>query len=442
MALKLISSEEAAKILGVSAEKLTEMRQQQKIFGYRDGSNWKFKEQDIVRLAEELKQQPADEAPADEDSGEIMDLPLALDEDEGAEVVLLSEHELGESEPSTSSTIIGRPGSQSAEESDIRIITDEDRENEAAAGSSGVRLVASQDPTKPDSDVKLVAEETAGPPLADDDDSEMLLNVTQSGDEGGSDISLADDALELSLDDDLQLDFDDPSKSGGHALSDSSVKLGAEREGRDSGSSDITLSAADSGISLGSLSDSGLSLEEPLDLAGAGEDESLELGADDMLSLADDSDSAEVREIQVDDDFLLTPLEEMADEESSGSQVIALDSDSDFSDAALGQDDGGMGPMLEEDDAVIEDFEAAPAAGAGLAGAGAATATAPAGVVTAARGEPPYTALNVLSLGLCAFLLALTGMMMVDLLRNMWSWDTPYAINSSIMDFVLGFFES
>ena len=48
--------------------------------------------------------------------------------------------------------------------------------------------------------------------------------------------------------------------------------------------------------------------------------------------------------------------------------------------------------------------------------------------------EAPYSIWNVLSLALCFIFLSLTGMMMFDLLRNMWSWDQSYALNSSIMD--------
>jgi hypothetical protein len=32
----------------------------------------------------------------------------------------------------------------------------------------------------------------------------------------------------------------------------------------------------------------------------------------------------------------------------------------------------------------------------------------------------------------------LCGMVTFDLLRNMWSWDGPYAVNSWIMDMIVG----
>lgn len=440
MALKLISSEEAAELLGVSQDRLTELRQRQEIFGYRDGTNWKYKQDDVERLVKELRGR-AEAGEGMPDSDELLDLPLDLGEDDASDVVLLSEHELGESEPSTSSTIIGRPGTQSPEESDIRIITDEDRQAEAA-GSSDVRLVPS-DPSTPDSDVKLVAEQvTVVPPPGSHTTSHE--ETVESG--SGSDISLDDDAMELSLDlgdDDFSFATEAtpvPQGSTEQAkASDSAVELGGDEDDemvlRDpSGSSDITLSAADSGISLASLSDSGLSLEEPLDLAGGGE-ESLELGADDMLSLSDDSDSAEVRDLQVDDDFLLTPMEEVGDEASSGSQVIALDSDSDFGDVGLATEgDAGLGMMLEEDTGEADSFDTGEPVAAGL---GSATSTAAVAAAPLAAREPQYTVLNVVSLSICVFLLMLTGMMMFDMIVSMWSWDTPYAVNSTLMDTIL-----
>jgi hypothetical protein len=51
--------------------------------------------------------------------------------------------------------------------------------------------------------------------------------------------------------------------------------------------------------------------------------------------------------------------------------------------------------------------------------------------------EAPYSVWNVLSLMLCFALLTLTGMMMFDLLRNMWSWDQTYALNSNVMDGII-----
>jgi hypothetical protein len=142
------------------------------------------------------------------------------------------------------------------------------------------------------------------------------------------------------------------------------------------------------------------------------------------------------------------------EDSESGSQVIALDTESESEDAAtLIAGSGAMASMLEED------LGAMPAA----AGAGEALLVQPAGEVgLAAPGdalsldaglvhpavalpEAPYTIWNILSLVLCSLVLMLVGMMMFDLLRNMWSsepnWHGVHPINSAIMDTILSWFE-
>jgi hypothetical protein len=59
----------------------------------------------------------------------------------------------------------------------------------------------------------------------------------------------------------------------------------------------------------------------------------------------------------------------------------------------------------------------------------------------AAAPEAPFSGWNVVSLALCASLLLFCGMFMFDLLRNMWSWNEAYSVNSSMMDMVLSWFE-
>ena len=48
--------------------------------------------------------------------------------------------------------------------------------------------------------------------------------------------------------------------------------------------------------------------------------------------------------------------------------------------------------------------------------------------------EAPFSTWNVVSLVACAVFLLLCGMMIFDLLKNMWSWNGPSTVNSSIMD--------
>ena len=50
MARKFIDLDDAAKMLGISSETLNEMRERQRIYGYRDGGSWKFKPEDVEKL--------------------------------------------------------------------------------------------------------------------------------------------------------------------------------------------------------------------------------------------------------------------------------------------------------------------------------------------------------------------------------------------------------
>ena len=59
-----VSLEDAAKRLGVSTDQLIEMRSRGEIFGFRDGASWKFKPEEIERVAAELMGDILDEDPA------------------------------------------------------------------------------------------------------------------------------------------------------------------------------------------------------------------------------------------------------------------------------------------------------------------------------------------------------------------------------------------
>jgi hypothetical protein len=228
----------------------------------------------------------------------------------------------------------------------------------------------------------------------------------------------------------------------GKALEDDDLVLGGSGTG-----SDVTI-GSDSGISLVDPSDSGLSLEHPLDLRGAG-DESLELGEDDMLTVGEGADNAAATQLKTDDDFLLTPLEDVGegDDSESGSQVIALDTEGDESATMIASGVGMlMAAMLDEDLSLQPAMDAgfgAPMTGAAVLGpqvggfADGALLMQSAAVLP----ETPYTGWQITGLVLCVLMLMLCGMMMYDLLRNMWSWEGAYTVNSSIMDTILSWFE-
>lgn len=54
MAAKYIELKQAAELLGVSEDKLNDMRLRGDILAVRDGSSWKFKEDELQRVADDL----------------------------------------------------------------------------------------------------------------------------------------------------------------------------------------------------------------------------------------------------------------------------------------------------------------------------------------------------------------------------------------------------
>jgi hypothetical protein len=272
----------------------------------------------------------------------------------------------------------------------------------------------------------------------------------------------AADDLDLSLEDDLTLDDSTvtrakkpaakkpggssgklakkPGGSSKDVVGDEELVLGGSGSG-----SDITI-GGDSGIQLVDPADSGLSLEEPLDLTAPGE-ESLELGEDDMLSLSEDAGTDAVTKVKADDDFLLAPAQEtVEDEDESGSQVIALDAEPSADQAATMVGTASKASMvaLLDEDLTAAAGASAPGFEAPMMAAPLPAVPAPAAepvVVEAALPETPYSLLSVLSLAACVAVLVVCGMMAFDLGRSMWSWESPYQFNSSVMDTLLGLFE-
>ncbi|HVA44829.1 MAG TPA: helix-turn-helix domain-containing protein [Pirellulales bacterium] len=484
MARKLVPLEEAAKTLGISPDELNNLRENREIYGYRDGASWKFKPEDVERLAQELAERGS--KPASDSSSLAVD--LSDSDDEGDDIVLLQEGALGGS-AGGSSTVIGGPANvQSPEDSDIKLSdvsgvelvgggssTVISKPKSASAADSEVSIHLAGEKDQAGSDVLPLGGSDVLPRGGSDvlslSGSDVLpLDLTGEGSSGkkgpGSDLTLAtEQAVGEGIDSDLAIVTGGSSGKivGGGPGSD--LTLGSSdddvfqlqdpggsaitlaEEGGSGPGSDITISPGDSGINLIDPSDSGISLEEPLELSSADDESSFDLSSDSSgdssgtLGDSADFDSDAVMELQSEDEFLLTPLEESIDDESqdSGSQVIALDSDADFDDAtptALGSPDMLGGALLEPEEA-----------GAGLAtpdlGLGAAVAPGLAmapGMVMASAREAPYSVWQVLGLSTCVLLLAMCGMMTYDLMRNMWSWEGAYTANSTLMDAILGMF--
>ena len=68
MARKLIDQDEAARMLGITPEQVSCLRDRKKLFPYRDGDQWKYKQEDIEKYRDDMQAEkpappPEEEAP-------------------------------------------------------------------------------------------------------------------------------------------------------------------------------------------------------------------------------------------------------------------------------------------------------------------------------------------------------------------------------------------
>jgi excisionase family DNA binding protein len=382
-----VSLDDAAKILGISADELVEMRSRGEIFGYRDGTSWKFKTEEIERVQSEM-------------GGD------ALDEDAGGSSILVSERQVGPTGSKGGSTI-GKSGT-----SDISLGSDLKISDGSGAGSD-VALVP--DPSS-GSGVRLVNKGAQ--------DSGLELSDELSGLSGISDLKLESSGTSNS---DIKVVSGKDTKEKGSGSS-GSLGLGADLELASDDEDDLVLGsdsgvglASESGINLMSPSDSGISLEdEPLDLAGTGIS-GLDLGAEisggsgsgSGVAAGSGLGSGSLVDFQQGEEFQLTPSSGGIEvDDDSGSQVIELEDSTEFGD--IPDANAGFGAVQEGGFGDGDGF-GDEAALIGGAAAGAA----------AMRGVPdtPYQTLDVVLLLGILLLMCFGGLLVSDLMRNMWAWD-------------------
>ena len=436
---KFVELSEAAQMLGMTSEQLVEMRTSGDIHGYRDGASWKFKIEEVERVSAERSGGGTDD---DDEFG------LLGADDEADESILVSEEELGHSGEKTSSTIIGKAGEAGSADSDLSLSADAD--SDLALSDSGVGSGVDLDSglgLGEASDIDLTGSASGGSDdsLVADSDSNLNLGSSSSGSLSGSDLELtagsgtgnlggssSSDSDDLGLDSELALSDDDEMVLSGSG-SGSDLSLGSADSGINLASpSDSGLSLeADSGVSLQSATDSGLSLEEePLEMGGSSIS-SLELPEDEeVLALDESADDS----VQQDEQFMLTPSEDMPahDESDSGSQVIALEDSEAFDQEAMvpaGQ------ALLTESDGLEAQLDA-------LGGAAPVAAMGPGVFASAELAEAPYSVWNIMGLCLILFFLSLTGVLMMDVLRNMWGWEEGRDVSTGISQAIGSIFGS
>ena len=443
MATKFIDLETAAQELGISVDKLSEMRENNEIRGFRDGATWKFKPEDVEQLKGTIQAGGSDLNLDDRDDSTA--LPEAPDS------ILLSEVELGASGPVGSSTVIGQSATKDPSDEEFKA-TVEDLESSSLSlsgpslsGNAGDSLILGDgdgsSESKPDNTTDAASDVLGG------ESSESIADA-------GSEIQLAgSDSLSLELDLSGSDVASSPTTGAAEATGDGQAEgdSTSSTESEDSaisvtddeevlvlgGTGSDVVGASDSGISLSDPADSGISLEaSDVGLGGSalGSDDSLLLGEEDLVSVGSESAvGSSPSQLQQDDDFLLTPLEDaMGDDSESSSQVIALDDpDSGFDPASATVMEGGG----DVDLAMLEGDEE---------GGGAATLIqAPTEQIVIQQPvvrELPYSVWNLLSLFVCIVLLAVSGMLMYDLVRQVWSWEGVHPVNSGLMDAIIGMF--
>jgi excisionase family DNA binding protein len=409
MAGKFIELKEAAAQLGVTPEQLQEMREAGKIHGYKDGNSWKFKPSELARLSSEFKAH-RDAAEDDQSfsdsaslSGDDFEQLLSVDDssEEAAQLqdssIVIGEDGSEGGGPESSSTVIGKEG-RKGKDSDLRLAGDarDKGVGDAGSGSGGGKSAGD------DYELKLADSDDLSDELAGSENLEFE----------------SDEAFLLQEDGDLSLSAD----------SDESEDVVLD----DSGSSEdsaLPVGSSDSGIGVTKPSDSGLSLEADSGSAA------LELPEDeDMISLDDELSASpdDATQLQQDEEFLLSPSDEMFGDESSdsGSQVIALDDSGAFeSDADVAALDSGEAMLVpEEQDALDVQLEPID------------SAVAVSGVIPVAGAEAPeadYTAWNIMALVFVILLLGVTGMMMADIVRNMWGWSGDATATSSLANTIV-----
>jgi excisionase family DNA binding protein len=338
MAKKYLTLEEAARLLGMAPDELVRLRERSEIRGFADRGTWKFRSEDVEEFARSrdadsspevpiMDDTPSRRTPAAGESGtrkgtgtgrfnktSDSDVRLLLDEtlvpggkDSDPEVVL---SQLGSSDSDVRLTDDVGGLVDSASDSDVKLIsTSSDMllpsdEDSSDASDSDVKLVAADSdsdvrlakpasipsPPRSDSDVRLVGTDDLATVASDSD--LRLTSQGSSSDLVGSGTDLSGSSGSVSkLGSTSSVNLGDSSASD-----ESSVLLGQDSGiALDTGSGMKVGggSSADSGITLQSLADSGISLEKVdsgISLAGP-MDSGIALDADSGIALEKDEDS-------------------------------------------------------------------------------------------------------------------------------------------------------
>ena len=429
MSKKYLTIEEAAALIGVEKAELNRLREQGQIRAFADRGNWKFKEEDVENFARNRQLDSAFDLGLD--SSESMEGPVVSD----------SSSDLIFSDDALQAPKLG--GGDSADDSDVRLIFDDAPKPAAKPKPSA----------KSDSDVRLVSDASS---------SEVFSKP-------GSAVRLTDEprSSDSTSDSDVRLLSDKAPAASGPAAKGPAGKAPSDR-GDDSGSTDL-LPLNDSGISLESANDSGISLSSDSTMFIGG-DSGISLSSDDEegISLSDipvvapqgsektkgpAAKSGAKAPVKKRDDDLTTSIPAMKDDpladtedalplraadnddsDSSETSVITLDDDSeeysvdgDSSSEFVAAEEDEEAEVLEdvvgEDDEIVEDVFGADDEDFddGLtAGESSGEIATPRAAVAV---EQDWGVGTLVGLGLSTVAMLLCGVLMLDMVRNLWHTD-------------------
>ncbi len=498
MAQKFTSLEEAADQLGISKDRLNQLRAANKVRAYRDGASWKFRSEDIDKLVTEGIPQidpGSSDLSLDVDGLEMssavgaepsgLDLGLVDEEPAPAKSGLGLEGEELEAGPASDLSLddVDEPTVAGLDEgSDDALAIDDDDSidinkdsillSEAELGGSTGRppsTIIGKAELDLEADLDLSPLDKGAGPVSDVKlaaDSDLL---PVGGDESGLDLPSPSGSFE-GLD---ELEFDLEAESSRILAPEDVAKAQAAAKsaakGEPTGLSDLGLAPLDSSpavgasdVSIGSdaASNIGLSGLSALELdddddqvLGEGSDVTLS-GHSSGINIISPSDSGlALDEVPLDlsgsapigssldlgsmvEDMSLEPLALGGGPESKIGE--------DFQLTPLGEDDGDeekdSSQVIALDELSEETAGSPLASGLGehgmMAEDFAMGGLAPGAVPVgmATAADMPFSIWNVMGLAGCMLLLGLCGMMTFDLLRNMWSWDGVSEINSKLLE--------
>lgn len=361
MSSELIPLDDAAQMLGVSVDKLAEMRTNNEIFGYRDGSSWKFKRSELERVADEMgtSLKPVDDEFSLSDSNMGKESDLITDVDTPVE-----------SEASSASGVMS--------DSEDMLLSDSNNDDMALADSGELNFG--------ESDISLASKL----------DEESVIDEPAGGDASSSDTG-------KSVDDDLELADDDLFEEEELSLQDSvNMDDGSDLSSDFVDSSDVIIDDSDSNAPGGD--DLILDEEDLVVSQGSDEDDDFALSDSDLLNLDDEGA----------DDFDLEPVNESVDDQSSSSQVIALE------DSEL-MDESNATMMMDNasGDLVSDEFSNSDAMPLESYDAGGDMQYEDDGMVTVPA-EAPYSIWQIVALGSTVFFMGLLVVLTLNLAQNMW----------------------